>query len=247
MTSRLDRWLATVSDGSRAQVKEWIRDGQIAVDGRVILSPAHLFDPETAQLFRQGKPLDGRLTRHVILHKPAGILTAARDRKQPTVMDLLPPVLGKIGCMPVGRLDKDTSGLLLLTTDGEMNHRLLSPARHVDKVYLARVAGRLSEADQQAFAAGLDLGDFTSMPAELTLLQTGAETSVARVRIREGKFHQVRRMFAAVGHEVITLHRLAFGPLTLEENLPEGAWRELTEAELTGLRHAVGMEPLSER
>ena len=237
MKMRLDRWLATLSVGSRSEVKQWIRGGQAAVNGRVILDPALSFETEQDRLTLNGKELDGRVIRHVMLYKPAGILTAARDAKQPTVMDLLPQVYRSIGCMPVGRLDKDTTGILILTCDGELNHRLLSPARHVDKRYRALVEGELEEKDAEAFAAGMDLGDFTAQPAKLTILRP----SLAEVIIAEGKFHQVKRMFAAVGHEVLELHRCAFGPLELDPALQEGQWRELTAEEEKALREAAGM------
>ena len=237
MKMRLDRWLATLSVGSRSEVKQWIRGGQAAVNGRIILDPALSFETEQDRLVLNGKELDGRVVRHVMLYKPAGILTAARDARQPTVMDLLPPVYRGIGCMPVGRLDKDTTGLLLLTCDGELNHRLLSPARHVEKRYRALVEGELEEKDVEAFAAGMDLGDFTAQPAKLTILRP----SLAEVIIAEGKFHQVKRMFAAVGHEVLELHRCAFGPLELDPALQEGQWRELTAEEEKALREAAGM------
>ena len=156
MKMRLDRWLATLSVGSRSEVKQWIRDGQAAVNGQTVRDPAHPVDTEQDSLSVNGKALDGRVIRHVMLHKPAGLLTAARDAKQPTVMDLLPPVYRSIGCMPVGRLDKDTTGLLILTCDGELNHRLLSPGRHVDKRYRALVEGELTEKDVETFAAGME-------------------------------------------------------------------------------------------
>ena len=237
MKMRLDRWLATLSVGSRSEVKQWIRGGQAAVNGRIILDPALSFETEQDRLALNGKELDGRVVRHVMLYKPAGILTAARDARQPTVMDLLPPVYRGIGCMPVGRLDKDTTGLLLLTCDGELNHRLLSPGRHVEKRYRALVEGELEEKDVEAFAAGMDLGDFTAQPAKLTILRP----SLAEVIIAEGKFHQVKRMFAAVGHEVLELYRCAFGPLELDPALQEGQWRELTAEEEKALREAAGM------
>ena len=237
MKMRLDRWLATLSVGSRSEVKQWIRGGQAAVNGRIILDPALSFETEQDRLVLNGKELDGRVVRHVMLYKPAGILTAARDARQPTVMDLLPPVYRGIGCMPVGRLDKDTTGLLLLTCDGELNHRLLSPGRHVEKRYRALVEGELEEKDVEACAAGMDLGDFTAQPAKLTILRP----SLAEVIIAEGKFHQVKRMFAAVGHEVLELHRCAFGPLELDPALQEGQWRELTAEEEKALREAAGM------
>ena len=238
MKMRLDRWLATLSVGSRSEVKQWIRGGKAAVNGRIVLDPALSFETEKDSLTVNGRPLDGRVVRHVMLHKPAGLLTAARDAKQPTVMDLLPPVYRSISCMPVGRLDKDTTGLLLLTCDGELNHRLLSPGRHVDKRYRAVVEGELTEKDAEAFASGMDLGDFTARPAKLVILSP----SLAEVTVAEGKFHQVKRMFAATGHEVLQLHRCAFGPLELDPELAEGQWRELTAGELAALRSAAGME-----
>ena len=238
MKMRLDRWMATLDLGSRSEVRQWIRGGKAAVNGRVVPDPALSFDPEKDALALNGKLLDGRVVRHVMLYKPAGLLTAARDAKQPTVMDLLPPVYRSISCMPVGRLDKDTTGLLLLTCDGELNHRLLSPGRHVDKRYRAVVEGELTEKDAEAFASGMDLGDFTARPAKLVILSP----SLAEVTVAEGKFHQVKRMFAATGHEVLQLHRCAFGPLELDPELAEGQWRELTAGELAALRSAAGME-----
>ena len=237
MKMRLDRWLATLSLGSRSEVKEWIRGGKAAVNGRIIRDPALSFETEKDSLSLNGKDLDGRIMRHVMMYKPGGLLTAARDAKQPTVMDLLPPVYRSIGCMPVGRLDKDTTGLLLLTCDGELNHRLLSPGRHVTKRYRALVEGEMGEKEIEAFRSGLDLGDFTAQPAELKLLGP----SLAETVITEGKFHQVKRMFSAVGHEVIALHRSAFGPLELDPGLQEGQWRELTSEEVRLLRESAGL------
>ena len=238
---RLDRWLVTLGVGSRSEVQRMIRRGAVTVNGLPVTDPAFSCDPDACALTLHGVPVDGRLVRHVMLHKPAGMLTAARDRKQPTVMDLLPPVYAAIGCMPVGRLDKDTTGLLLLTCDGEMNHRLLAPGRHVDKTYLAEVDGPLTEVEVGAFARGLTLSDFTAAPAQLEILSSG-ERSLARVTVHEGKFHQVKRMFSAVGREVTQLHRERFGSLRLDEALAPGAWRELTEEELRALRQDAQME-----
>ena len=238
---RLDRWLVTLGVGSRSEVQRMLRRGAVTVNGLPVIDPAFSCDPDACALTLHGAPVDGRLVRHVMLHKPAGLLTAARDKKQPTVMDLLPPVYAAIGCMPVGRLDKDTTGLLLLTCDGEMNHRLLAPGRHVDKTYLAEVDGPLTEAEVRAFAQGLTLSDFTAAPARLEILSSG-ESSLARVTVHEGKFHQVKRMFSAVGREVTQLHRERFGSLRLDETLAPGAWRELTEEELRALRQDAQME-----
>lgn len=242
MKMRLDRWLSTIGIGSRSEVKEWIRGGRITVDGRTVSDPAASFETETAHLTVDGRNTDGRTMRHVMLYKPAGWLTAARDAKQPTVMDLLPPVYRGIGCMPVGRLDKDTTGLLLLTCDGVLNHRLLAPGRHVDKIYRATVEGRLGGKEIAAFAAGIVLEDFTAMSSKLEILSAGDDCSVAEVTVAEGKFHQVKRMFAAAGHEVLLLHRRRFGPLELDPALAEGQWRELTAGEVSQLREAAGME-----
>lgn len=239
---RLDRWLGTLGEGSRSQLQKAIRQGQAAVNGQVERDPGFACDPGRDTLSFGGAPLDGRLMRHVMLHKPAGLLTAARDAKQPTVMDLLPPVYASIGCMPVGRLDKDTTGLLLLTCDGELNHRLLSPGRHVDKVYRAEVDGPLTARDAEAFASGLHLGDFDAEGAQLTILSSSDSRAEALVTVHEGKFHQVKRMFEAVGRTVTRLHREVFGPLTLPSDLPQSAWRELTEEEVRALYQASGME-----
>lgn len=242
MKVRLDRWLSMLGVCSRSEGKELIRRGAVQVNGQVAKDSGTNVETESDSLLIRDQPVDGRVIRHVMLHKPAGLLTAARDRKQPTVMDLLPSVYGSIGCMPVGRLDKDTTGLLIMTCDGELNHRLLAPGRHVDKVYEARVTGFLSENEQQMFAAGIKLSDFTAEPASLEILAAGKDASIGRVTVREGKFHQIKRMFAATGHEVQRLHRIRFGPIELPADLEESCWRELSEEELQKLREAAGME-----
>ena len=235
---RLDRWLVTLGVGSRSEMQKLIRKGGVKVNGVMVKDPGAQVDENAAQLTVNGAPVDGRLVRHVMLHKPAGLLTAARDKKQPTVMDLLPDVYAAIGCMPVGRLDKDTTGLLFLTTDGELNHRLLSPGRHVDKTYLAEVDGPLDDTHVAAFAEGLHLSDFDAQPAKLEIIAA----QIGRVTVHEGKFHQIKRMFSAVGREVTKLHRETFGSLVLDPNLPEGQWRELTEDELSALYNDAQME-----
>lgn len=241
---RLDRWLVALGQGSRSQVQKLVKSGAVQVNGQTVRDPAQPFTGDESLTLR-GTPLDGRLTRHVMLHKPANLLTAARDRKQSTVMDLLPPVYGSIGCMPVGRLDKDTTGLLFLTTDGELNHRLLAPGRHVDKTYCATVDGPLTSEHVAAFAAGLHLSDFEAQPATLVILSSGRSESVALVTVHEGKFHQIKRMFEAVGRQVTALHRQTFGSLELDEALEPGQWRELTAEELAALYQDAQMkEPI---
>ena len=184
-------------------------------------------------------PLPLRRYTYVLLHKPAGVLTATEDRRQPTVLELLPPELRRIDLAPVGRLDKDTEGLLLLTNDGELTHRLLSPRYHVDKRYLARVDGDLSPADVSAFAAGMTLPDgLVCLPAGLELLP---QPCTCIVTLREGKFHQVKRMLAACGAPVLYLKRLSMGPLTLPDDLPPGAYRLLTDEEISALYRVCAM------
>ena len=241
---RLDRLLVTLGLGSRTQAQRLIRSGQVAVDGRVVRAPETPCGND-ASVTVAGRALDTRLTRHVMLHKPAGLLTAARDPKQPTVMELLPDALRPLGCMPVGRLDKDTTGLLLLTTDGALAHRLLSPGRHVEKRYLAEVDGPLGSAEIEAFARGLNLGDFTARPASLEILESASNRALARVTVHEGKFHQVRRMFEAVNRAVTALRRERFGPLFIGD-LPEGDWRELTAEETRALYESAGLEEATE-
>lgn len=237
---RLDKFLHTQGFGTRSELHTAIRRGQASVDGVVVYDPGMAVDPKNVISF-QGKTIDTRLIRHVMLHKPAGLLTAARDKKQSTVMDLLPKNFATLGCMPVGRLDKDTTGLLLFTTDGEMNHRLLAPGRHVDKTYIATVLGTMNESAKEQFAAGMDLGDFVTRPAALEILETNGETSVCRITVHEGQYHQVKRMCDHVGCPVTALHRESFGPLVLGD-LPVGEWRDLTPEEVTALYQAAEMD-----
>mgnify|MGYP001344725139 CR=1 FL=1 len=235
---RLDKVIASTGRWSRREVKELVRQGRITVNGAVAKIAEEKADPEAADICVNGERLIWRQYTWVMLNKPAGYLSATEDGRGKTVLDLLPPELQKQGLFPVGRLDKDTTGLLLLTTDGELNHRLLAPARHVDKTYLATLDKPVGEKEAAAFASGLSLSDFEAAPADLTPLPGNQ----ARVTIHEGKFHQVKRMFAAVEREVLTLHRETFGSLVLDEALPCGQWRELTEAEASALYRDAQME-----
>ncbi len=233
---RLDKLLSNLGVASRAGCRELLKAGRVQVDGQTVRDGAAQVSEKAAVLL-DGTALDTRLARHLMLFKPAGVLTAAEDGRQQTVMDLLPGVYRSCGCMPVGRLDKDTTGLLVLTTDGELAHRLIAPGRHVDKVYEAVVDGVLDEGDAAAFAAGIPLKDFTALPAKLEVL---AENR-ARVTVQEGKYHQVKRMFGARGKPVLALHRASFGPLQLDETLCPGQFRELTGEETAALYAAAGM------
>ena len=235
---RLDKLLAGTGKWSRREVKALVRQGLVRVDGRLAASAEDKLDPAAAVITVAGETISLRRFTYVMLHKPAGVLTATEDRKQPTVLDLLPPELRRIGLAPVGRLDKDTEGLLLLTNDGELAHRLLSPKYHVDKRYFARVDGELSAADAEAFARGMTLGDgLECLPAGLEVLPD----RVCIVTLREGKFHQVKRMLAARGAPVLYLKRLSMGPLVLEDTLAAGAYRLLRAEEILALYRVCGL------
>lgn len=235
---RLDKLLAGTGKWSRREVKALVRQGLVRVDGRLAASAEDKLDPAAAIITVAGETVALHRFTYVLLHKPAGVLTATEDRKQPTVLDLLPPELRRIGLAPVGRLDKDTEGLLLLTNDGELAHRLLSPKYHVDKRYLARVDGELSAADAEAFARGMTLGDgLECLPAGLEVLPD----RVCIVTLREGKFHQVKRMLAARGAPVLYLKRLSMGPLTLDDSLAAGAYRLLRAEEISALYRVCGL------
>ena len=232
---RLDKLLASTGRWSRSEVKRLVKEGRVLAEGRVAAAADEKHDPETAALSVDGEAV--RLRRHVylMLHKPAGVLSATEDGRGPTVLDLLPPEYRRRGLFPVGRLDRDTEGLLLLTDDGPLAHALLSPKKHVDKGYFVRVQGPLTGADRAAFAGGMVLSDaLRCLPAELAILSAG-DVSEARVTIREGKFHQIKRMFPHLGHKVLYLRRETMGPLTLDPALAPGRWRELTEAEEAAL------------
>ena len=235
---RLDKLLAGTGKWSRREVKALVRQGLVRVDGRLAASAEDKLDPAVAVVTVAGETVALHRFTYVMLHKPAGVLTATEDRKQPTVLDLLPPELRRIGLAPVGRLDKDTEGLLLLTNDGELAHRLLSPKYHVDKRYLARVDGELSAADAEAFARGMTLGGgLECLPAGLELLPGHA----CIVTLREGKFHQVKRMLAARGAPVLYLKRLSMGPRVLEDSLAAGAYRLLRAEEISALYRVCGL------
>ncbi len=237
---RLDKLMALMGEGTRSEARALIRAGRVLVDGKPAADPAAQIDAGAADVRLDGRALCYRPTRHVMLNKPAGVLTAARDRSQRTVMDLLPPLYAAMGCMPAGRLDKDTEGLLILTSDGQLAHRLISPRHEVGKVYEARVDGLLAVADVEAFAAGLHIDDadgaFDARAAALTIVSSSPGESVARVRVTEGRYHQVKRMFAARGVSVTHLKRLSIGALSLDPALASGQWRELTDEEVALLK-----------
>ncbi len=232
---RLDKLLSNLGIASRSACRDLLRKGRVSVNGSVCRDGAfHV--PDGAEVTMDGKRVDTRVERHLMLYKPKGYLTAAEDKSSQTVMDLLPHQYRTLGCMPVGRLDKDTTGLLILTTDGDLAHRLITPRYHVDKVYFARVDAALTADDEKAFAEGIELKDFTCMPARLERV----EDTLGKVTVQEGKYHQVKRMFGARGKKVLELHRASFGTLVLDEQMQPGDFRELTEKETAALYMAAG-------
>ena len=233
---RLDKIIASTGKWSRKEVKNLIRHGQVLVDGLPAAGPEEKADPEAAEIVVNGERLTYQRYTWIMLNKPAGYLSATEDGRGKTVLDLLAQELRRQGLFPVGRLDKDTEGLLLLTNEGGLAHDLLSPRHHVDKVYYARVAGHLTEEDCQAFAAGMTLDDgLVCQSAVLEILSAGEE-SEAHVTLREGKFHQVKRMLAYRGKPVLYLERVKMGNLTLDPDLPRGEYRFLTSEEVENLR-----------
>ena len=226
---RLDKLLAGTGKWSRREVKALVRQGLVRVDGRLAASAEDKLDPAAAVVTVAGETISLCRFTYVMLHKPAGVLTATEDRKQPTVLDLLPPELRRIGLAPVGRLDKDTTGLLLLTNDGALAHDLLSPKKHVDKTYLVKPEKPLSAEDIHRLENGLDIGDEKpTAPSKARLTENGD----LLLTIHEGRFHQVKRMLQAVDNQVLTLERVSFGPLSLDLSLQRGEYRALTEEEI---------------
>ena len=239
---RLDKYLCETGFGTRSQVKDLLKKGQVMVNGEVVKKPELKINETTDQILCQGKKASYQKNIYLMLHKPAGVVSATEDNREKTVLDLVRPEDRKNGLFPVGRLDKDTEGLLLLTDDGELAHRLLSPKRHVDKTYYAKINGQVTEEHVKQFREGLDIGDEKkTLPAVLTILLSGPVSEI-EVTIHEGRFHQIKRMFEAVGCKVTYLKRLSMGSLVLDETLPPEEYRPLTEAELEDLTKQRGTD-----
>ena len=236
---RLDKYLAEMGAGTRSEVKKLVRAGRVTINGAVAEKPEQKVDPETDTVCLDGEALLYVAYEYYLFHKPAGCVSATEDKIHKTVMDYLTDTL-RDDLFPVGRLDIDTEGLLLITNDGALAHELLSPAHHVKKTYYARVEGRVTEEDARLFQQGVDIGEEKlTKPAELVILTSGEESEI-ELTITEGKFHQVKRMFQAVGKEVVYLKRLSMGPLTLPETLLPGEYRALTQEELMLLQKETG-------
>ena len=239
---RLDKYLCETGFGTRSQVKDLLKKGQVMVNGEVVKKPELKINETTDQILCQGEKASYQKNIYLMLHKPAGVVSATEDNREKTVLDLVRPEDRKNGLFPVGRLDKDTEGLLLLTDDGELAHRLLSPKKHVDKTYYAKIDGQVTEEHVKQFREGLDIGDEKkTLPAVLTILLSGPGSEI-EVTIHEGRFHQIKRMFEAVGCKVTYLKRLSMGSLVLDETLPPEEYRPLTEAELEGLTKQRGTD-----
>lgn len=235
---RLDKFLADMALGSRKEVKGYIKKGLVTVNGTVIKSDKTQVDEHKDEIRFDGEPVVYQKYFYYMMNKPAGVISATVDDYEETVVDLLSDEDYRDDLFPVGRLDKDTEGFMLLANDGALAHRLLSPKKHVDKEYYAQVAGIMTAADVAEFAAGLTIdGGEETLPAELTILSVDQEAATSDIRLilHEGKFHQVKRMVAAVGKEVTYLKRLRIGKLALDPALELGDYRPLTAIEITAL------------
>lgn len=229
---RLDKIIASQGQFSRSEVKKLVKGGRITVDGSVPKNSDIKLDPLRADIRIDGVPLGYKKHIYIMLNKPQGVISASNDKTQKTVVDLVPKEMFREGLFPAGRLDGDTRGFVLITDDGDFAHRILSPKNHIMKTYHATLRDKLSEKDILRFKEGLTLGDGTKcLEAEVKMLEE-TDSTVAEVKICEGKYHQVKRMFAAIGNKVLDLRRVKMGGLALDESLSEGECREITEEEL---------------
>ncbi|KAI4309612.1 pseudouridine synthase [Lactobacillus intestinalis] len=234
---RIDKYLANMNVGSRKEVHKLIKDGLVMVNGDVVKTPKQKVGDHD-EVMVGDEEIKYQQYHYFLMNKPKGVLSATEDRSQRTVISLLEPQDRYQGITPVGRLDKDTTGLLLLTNDGQLNHALLAPNKHVDKVYWAKIAGVADESTVEKFAKGMTLGDGTELkPAQLKILKQDREndSSEIEITIREGKYHQIKRMFGAEGMKVVELERLQMGKMTLGD-LEQGEYRELSPEEVKNIR-----------
>ena len=238
---RLDKFLVACAVGSRTEVKNLLKAGRVMVNGKKEKSAKLQIDEKIDEIRFDGQALEYEEFVYYMMNKSQGVISATEDPKHRTVLDLLDDIAQSKEVFPVGRLDIDTHGLLLLTNNGQLAHALLSPKRHVDKTYLAQVKGIMAQEDVEIFAKGIPLKDFTCQPARLEILSTDAEKNQSQIRvtIAEGKFHQVKRMVAYCGKEVVDLQRLTMGTIVLDENLQRGEWRRLTKEELEVLLASI--------
>lgn len=235
---RLDKVLSNLGYGTRKEVKALVKKGLIQVDDVVVKDSAIKVNTDDSEIKISGEILNYREYIYLIMNKPSGVVSATSDNYDETVIDLLEPEHQAFKPFPVGRLDKDTVGLLLLTNDGELNHRLISPKWHVDKVYYAEIDKMVEEKDVESFKLGVTLDDeYKCLPAGLQIIESDENGAKVQVTIHEGKFHQVKKMFNSLGKNVVYLRRIKFGPIDLDLNLKEGEYRELSEIEVESLKN----------
>ncbi len=236
LMERLDKFLANAGIGTRSEVKKYMKSGRILINDKICKAPDTKIDPDTDQIVFDGKPVLYERFEYILLNKPKNCVTATEDKHDATVMDYIQSDR-KNRLFPVGRLDKDTEGLLLITDDGELSHRLLAPKKHVNKTYVAEVTGHITEEKRLEFEKGLDIGDEKlTLPASLKILSETDDITKTEVTISEGRFHQIKRMFLAIGNEVIYLKRISMGPLELSQDLDCGMSRRLTQEEINSLK-----------
>lgn len=237
---RLDKLLANMGYGSRKEVKQLLKQKAVRVDDVVVKDAAMKVDPDKQVVTVFGERVEYTEFIYLMMHKPQGVISATEDTRDETVIDLLDPMHQHFEPFPVGRLDKDTEGFLLITNDGQLAHNLLSPKKHVPKTYFAHIDGHVTEDDVAAMKQGVTLDDgYETKPGHLVILEAGAQSKI-ELTISEGKFHQVKRMFEAVGKKVTYLKRLSMGPLQLDETLALGEYRELTQEEVELLQNNEG-------
>ncbi|HFL2403277.1 TPA: pseudouridine synthase [Clostridioides difficile] len=229
---RIDKILSNLGYGSRSEIKKYCKQGSVVVNGSEVSNPGTQVDTENDEILFNGEEVIYREYIYLMMNKPDGYISATTDKYDPTVLDLIDLSYLAFEPFPVGRLDKDTEGLLVLTNDGKISHRVLSPKKHVPKTYYAKIDGVVTEEDVEAFLEGVVLDDgYKTMPSQLNILKSDDESEI-ELTIHEGKFHQVKRMFESVGKKVVYLKRLSMGNLKLDESLELGEYRELTDEEV---------------
>lgn len=237
---RIDKWLSNTGFGSRKEVKQLLRSGGVKLNGDVVKDPKTQANPEKDHVLVHGEEAVYKEYIYLMMNKPQGVISATEDSRHETVIDLLEMEDQAYEPFPVGRLDKDTEGLLILTNDGQLSHTLLSPKKHVPKTYFAKINGAIPKGTFEKFTEGIVLEDgYKTQPAKLEIIENALEESEVLLTITEGKFHQVKRMFEAVGRKVTYLQRIQMGKLKLDDTLPLGTYRELTEEELSLLSEKV--------
>ncbi|WP_333886930.1 pseudouridine synthase [Clostridium sp.] len=235
---RLDKILANLGYGTRKEVKAIVKSGTVKINGVVVKDSAMKINPNESRIEIEETVVEYKKNIYILMNKPEGLVSATFDNYDETVIDILEPKYQAFKPFPVGRLDKDTRGLLLITNDGELNHRLIAPKNHVDKVYYAEIDKEVDMTDVKKFKKGIVLKDeYTCMPAELKIIESDENGARVEVTVQEGKFHQVKRMFNALGKNVVYLKRIRFGPLSLDDTLQEGEYRELCEKEIEILKN----------